>query len=98
MVNVKNVVNDSIDLNSIRGKLIFDNKEVGQFANDLQIKIAAQNTSIVPVSVLLYYQGITTVIIDILTKAVNRNAQFVLDGTATIENLEFPFVLKYDVA
>lgn len=94
-VTARNIKRENILLNSLRGDLKYNGTNVGAFTNDLQIDILPEQTTTFPINVLLFYSGISDVIISILNGQVKQRAIFTLDGTAVVENITVPFKIDY---
>jgi len=96
-VTARNVKRENILFNSLAGELKYNNQVIGTFTNDLQIDILPEQTTVVPVNILLYYSGITDIIISILNGTLKQRAIFTLQGAAVVENISLPFKLDYPI-
>jgi len=94
-ITVNNTRNESVLLNSISADLFFNDSQIGNVVNDLNIDILALQQSVVPISVNLFYSPVIDSLIKMVTAANRTMAVFKLKGTATIEHIPLPLDLKY---
>lgn len=95
MINVKNIKEESILINSINVDLLFNNEKIGAANNTLNIQIPSQNSIVVPVSVEILYTPVIKLITDLISGKMKQAAVFTLKGNAKIEDILFPLDLKY---
>ncbi len=96
-ITVRNTVNEKVSLNRLDGEVYFNDKQIGTVANDLSITVPAQNETVIPVSVNLYFLPIVSTITDLITGKTKGQANFTFAGTATIEQIPFPVRLNYSL-
>jgi len=97
-ITARNIKRENILINSLAGELKYNGEKIGTFTNDLQIDILPEQTTVVPINVLLFYSGITDIIISILNGSLQQRAIFTLQGTAVVENISLPFKVDYPFA
>ena len=94
-VTARNIKRENILLNSLAGDLRYNGTNIGTFTNDLQIDILPEQTTVVPINVVLFYSGISDIIVNLLNGTLKQRAIFTLAGTAVVENISIPFKLDY---
>jgi len=96
-VNVSNAIAEQVKLNYAKGDLYFNDQKIGTFDNPLQIVIPGPALTLVPFTVRVGYEGISSVLMDVINGSTKQNATFRAVGDASIDDIPFPFNLKYSM-
>lgn len=96
-INAVNNKTESVLLNSIDAEIFLNETKIGEVSNNLQIRIAENNTTLVPISVNLLPGAIAEMVGKLIAGNVKQTANFKFVGSATVENLKIPLTLKYSL-
>lgn len=97
LVNVQNVKEENILINTINVDMFFNNAIIGTADNDLNIIIPALNSVVIPVSINVFYQPVIKIFTDLISGKMKQLATFNLRGSVKVEDILFPLDLKYSI-
>lgn len=98
LLNVQNVTNESIIINSMTGNLFIDNTNVGSISNFNQTLIANNSQSVYEIVVSLNLLGVVSDLINLITNhsGISKTVQIV--ANANVEGLIIPINAKYTIS
>lgn len=98
MVNVRNDKDQGILLNEIRGKIFINDLPAGSVNTQPFIRIDPDKITVVPISVLVAYGPVFEILQKIILGNRSQAMNLRLEGTAKIEDINFPVNLTYTIA